>query len=327
MGLLVLAGDVGGTKVNLALVDVGQEVRVVTAKSFPSQKFSSFGAIVDEFFAENSAHVQAACIGVAGPVIGNRVNVTNLPWIVDGADIQRRGVGAVWLVNDIVAYASGIETLQPDGLVTLQAGQAKMGNRALIAAGTGLGECGLIRDEALEKWLPSPSEGGHVDFSPTSDEDIELLKFLRTKYQRVSWERLLSGKFGFHNLVTFRLKHHGHQGFWQEAVDQEKDLGPLVTARAHEGDAFALAVVQTFCRLYGSEAGNLALKFLALGGVYVGGGIAQHLMPWLKQQAFTEAFSFKGRFSDLVAAIPVHVITDPEVALKGAALFAARGLK
>ena len=327
MGLLVLAGDVGGTKVSLALVDVGEMVRVLSQKTFSSQKYQSFGAIIDEFFAGRLAQVQAACIGVAGPVIGNKVHVTNLPWVVDGADLQRRGIGAVWLVNDIVAYASGIETLQPSGLVTLQVGHSQMGNRALIAAGTGLGQCGLIRDEASEKWLPSPSEGGHVDFSPTTDEDIELLQFLRKKYQRVSWERLLSGKFGFQNLISFRLNHFGPDAFWQDLLNREREIGPVVTERASQGDPFALAVVQTFCRLYGSEAGNLALKFLALGGVYVGGGIAQHLLPWLKQGPFVEAFSFKGRFSSLVAAIPIHIITDPEVALKGAALFAARGLK
>ena len=322
---MILAGDVGGTKTQLSLVEAtSQRFKVHASSTFLSRDYPSFQAMVEAFQALHPHPRGVAAIGVAGPVIDNRVDVTNLPWVLDGRDLLAIGYTRALLVNDMVAYGSGIEVLDEGEFKTLNPGVVRPGNRALIAAGTGLGQCFIVPREPLG-WQVHPSEGGHCDFSPTSDEEIDLLRFLRQKYQRVSWERVVSGKFGFGNIAAFlaaTARYPEDQGLAARLVD---DLaGPVLHEAAARGSRLASDTMKLFVRLYGSEAGNLALKALALGGLYVGGGIAPKILPWLEAGDFMAAFVAKGRFSPLVAQIPVRVILSGHCTIKGAALIASR---
>jgi glucokinase len=209
-------------------------------------------------------------------------------------------------------------------LVTLQKGRPRPGNRALIAAGTGLGEATLFWQGGA--YVPSASEGGHTSFSPTSQDQVELLRHLLGRYEHVSWERVVSGIDGFRNLADF-LHVSGRITLPPEIPLESlnsRDVGPIVTEAASSGEKWAQVVMEWFVRLYGAEAGNVALKSMAVGGVYIAGGIAPKILPWLMQGEFVAAFAEKGRFTDFLREIPVHVVTDEHAALRGAAYVAHR---
>lgn len=322
---MILAADVGGTKTHLARYEPGGDVREpVAERKLSSRGHRSLEAMVSEFL-PSGARVTHAAIGVAGPVVGGRVDTTNLAWDVDRERLSELLGGApVTLLNDLEATAWGLEQLASTDLELLHPGQERRGNRALIAAGTGLGEAFLLWDG--EGWRPSASEGGHTDFGPRDAFEDELLAWLRAKYGRVSYERILSGP-GLADLYRF-LADTGRGAASPEVAArfaEADDPAAVVTQAAVEGRCErARLAIERFVEIYGAEAGNLALKALALGGVYVGGGIAPRLREFLRAGSFARAFHTKGRLSPVLERMPVHLVLDARTALWGAASVALR---
>jgi glucokinase len=263
---------------------------------------------------------------VAGPVVGNRAHITNLPWVIDAAVIaQTFAIPNVYLLNDLEAIANAVTHLEPDDLTTLNAGRPeKNGAIAVIAPGTGLGEAFLIWTGT--HYQAHPSEGGHAAFGPGNAEQIELLRYLHGRYRHVSYERVCSG-IGIPNLYDF-LKwsgRHPELEMTAQLMAAAGDFTPIIVSAAiQNNDPLCLAVLDLFVDILGDEAGNLALKVLATGGVYIGGGIPPRILTQLQQPRFLQAFRRKGRFADLMSAMPIHVIRHPQAALLGAAYY---GLK
>lgn len=314
---MFLAVDIGGTKVGVARVTRQQgRLKVLDVARHASRDFPDLAALLAGFVGV-ADRPKAIGIGVAGPVLGRKVRLTNLPWEIDADSLERALGCPVALMNDLEAFGHGLDHV--DDLVTLNRGEPRPGNRAIIAAGTGLGESIVFFDG--RRYLPSASEGGHTGFSPRNADEIELLQFLMTRYEHVSWERVVSGLDGFRNLFDF-LRTSGRitvPADFLARVGETRDIGePLAAAKA-AGEPFALEIYAWFVRLYGAEAANLALKAMSVGGLYVAGGIAPRILPELQSGAFMTAFTAKGRFRAMLAAMPVHVVTDPHTALKGAA--------
>jgi glucokinase len=326
---VLLVGDVGGSKTAVALFDApaGGEPLLVRGATYPSRDHAGLLPILERFLREGGPAPRAACFGIAGPVIGNRVRAPNLAWTVDGEALGAAlGIRRVELVNDLVALGEAVPLLRDDDLETLQAGcPAPAGAAALVAAGTGLGIAVLAPapDGGL---VPLPSEGGHMDFAAQSDEEVELLRFLRARHGHVSLERVVSGP-GLRNVYDHLLV----RGIAPEspqvaaALAGGEDAGQVIGEAALAGScALCVRALDLFLRAWGAAAGNVALLALATRGVYLGGGIAPKLLPALRDGRFLDAFRAKGRFRDLLETIPVHVIRDPGVALRGAARRAAR---
>ena len=324
---MILAGDVGGTKTNLGLFKKsGGKLKAVREGTFPSQGFPSLPAMIAEFLSQGRQKVHACAVGVAGPVVHGRSHVVNLRWPVDGKRLAKAlGLKQAAVLNDLEANAWGIPELTPSKLVNLTPGlKGRGGNRALIAAGTGLGMAFLIRDG--DRFIPSASEGGHQEFGPRNDLEIELLKFMRRRHGRVSTERIVAGP-GFTAIYQFLLE----QGWGKESRAMSRRLAEVDDTNAEisrvgvDGDdAVAVKTVELFVSLYGSAAGDLALVSKATDGLYVGGGIAPKILPKLKTGEFVEAFCNKGRLSPVLEKIPIRVIVEPRTALIGAAACAAR---
>lgn len=320
---MILAGDIGGTKARFALFPLGgsprepiAEVRVPTRGSAPLE------VLVRQFIAESGAKPSRMVFGIAGPVNDNHCVTTNLPWQVDGERMSAEFGAPVTLLNDLESTAWGLRTLAASDLDVLQDGVAQDGNRVLIAAGTGLGEA-LLRWDG-HTWHPMPSEGGHADFAARDGFEDELSQWLRAKFGRVSYERVLSGP-GLANLYRFhREMRRGHEP--DEVAmrfDRADDPAAIVTETALDGSCErARFTLERFCGIYGAEAGNLALKGLALGGVFVGGGIAPLILPQLRGGGFLRAFFNKGRLSPVLTRIRVSVVLDPKTAVWGAAAHA-----
>jgi len=321
---VILAGDIGGTKTHLALYEEGGDLRTpVLEQRHPSRGAGSLGDIVTRFLKDAPALPRRAVFGIAGPVVDNRSETTNLPWEIDAESLADRMGGArVTLINDLVATAHGIGTLREADLETVAPGREARGNRALIAAGTGLGEALMPWDGT--RWAPMASEGGHADFAPRDPLEDELLVWLRAKYGRVSYERVLSGP-GLADLFRFmRASGRGQEPApFAEAFDTAEDPAATVSHGAIEGTCErARLAVDRFLEIYGAEAGNLGLKALAVGGVYVGGGIMPRLRTLLPQSRFAQAFHEKGRLRPLMETLPVRIVLDPQTALWGAAAVA-----
>ena len=328
---MIIAGDIGGTKTNVALIETdGQQLgSTVVQKSYPSGKYGSLEAILAEFVAEHRPPeaVTHACFGVAGPVAGGRVETPNLAWKVHDATLaETLGVERVGLINDLEATAYGVEVLKEAQLHTLNEGRAgQAGHRALIAAGTGLGMAGIFWDGAY--YRPMASEGGHADFAPRDEREVALLRYLAEKFGgHVSAERVLSGP-GLFNIYSF-LRDTGasEEPEWLAEEIKGGDKTAAVSKAALAGSAgIAVEALDMFAAIYGAVAGNLALTFKSAGGLYVGGGIAPKILDKLKDGAFVNAYKDKGRLSSLVESIPVHVILDDKTALYGAARCALTG--
>jgi glucokinase len=323
---MFLAGDIGGTKTNLAVYAYDND-QLVSKKnaSYPSKDHGTLAEIVQKFLGSDFPDIKQACFGVAGPVKNGAVQVTNLPWTVNAAELQAQlNYQRVSLLNDLEANAYGINTLLPHELLSLnpQADTRQIGNRALIAAGTGLGEAGMLWDGVSHR--PFPSEGGHASFAPNDATGDDLLSFMRKEHGHVSWERVLSG-MGMKNLYRFfRLRSGQPEPDWLTRQLANGDLGAVVTqAGLAERDPICVDALDCFTRNYGAEAGNLALKMLALGGVYIGGGIAPKMLPKMQSSIFLDAFTHKGRLGALLQSIPVYVILNDKTALQGAAWYAA----
>lgn len=320
---VVLAGDIGGTKTHLALFAKESERTWIVDAKFPSTEYPSLNEIVQVFLADHPGYqVSAAAFGIAGPIEEKRkCHATNLPWLINADELEKAlGIGAVFLLNDLEANAYGISCLGKDELLVLNEGKEKKGNRALISAGTGLGEAGLFWDGQTH--IPFGSEGGHASFSPETEEDVKLLQFLKKRWSHVSFERLLSGP-GLYNIYQFiaetgiaKESPQTHQMFATRPPPQvisERGLSKACEA--------CVATLDRFVKIYGNEAGNLALKMLALGGVFLGGGIAPKIAPLLQEKGFMERFTSKGRFGPLLSEIPVKVILNEHTALLGAAYY------
>jgi glucokinase len=320
----VLAGDIGGTKTRLAIFDVaGTQLRSVVERTYPSGDYATLDDIIEDFLGTGETRPDAACFGIAGPVRDNTVDVTNLPWQISAAEIAACfRLRRVALLNDLEANAWGLRALDNKDFRILNAGvENPGGNAAIIAAGTGLGEAGLYRDG--DRWRPFATEGGHTDFSPGSELEIELLRVLMARYGHVSWERLVSGP-GLVNIHDF-LVHYRKQpvASWLSDDMQTEDPAAAISRAAQAGrDALCVEALELFVRLYGVEAGNLALKMMASGGVYLGGGIAPKILEQLESGAFMAAFCAKGRMQGLLEQMPVRVILNDRTALYGPAVFA-----
>jgi glucokinase len=322
---MILAGDIGGTNTRLGLVEAtGEKLRIVAEETFPSRERTSLEAAVSEFLSLHPCDLTSASIGIAGPVRNGRCEATNLPWVVDAKTVAKRlHLKRVGLINDLEANAYGIAVLESRDFVILNRGARNAkGNMAIISAGTGLGEAGMYWDGALHR--PFASEGGHADFAPRNHLEMELLGHLLDRHRRVSYERLVSGP-GLANVYQFlRNTGKGEEPDWLAEQLRHGDPAPLISQYALEGRSpLCLQALELFVSLYGAEAGNLALKLLATGGVYLGGGIAPKIISKLKEPEFMNAFTAKGRMRPLLQDIPVRVIMNPKTALLGAARHAA----
>jgi glucokinase len=321
---MILAGDVGGTKVHLALYDfINGKLQHTRDERYPAKEFSGLEEIVKKFLGADS--VTAACFGVPGPVRDGRLRLTNLPWTLDSRELAAGlGIAHVFLINDLEANGYGIAELTSEQIFTLSEGDAsQIGNRALVAAGTGLGEGILMWNGRIH--VPYPSEGGHADFAPRNEDEIDLLRFLKQKYNgRVSFERVVSG-MGLTGIYEFLRDVRGmEEPAWLAArIAAVDDPNSVITELALAARSeICEKALDMFVSSYGAEAGNLALKVLSVGGLYIGGGIAPRILEKLKDGTFLKAFTDKGRLSQLLINMPVRVILDSRAALLGAAAFA-----
>jgi glucokinase len=322
----ILAGDIGGTKTNLALYWLqGGKLQVAAEETFSSKDYAGLEPVLKEFRASHAQPLARACFGVAGPVLDGVVRTPNLPWVIRAARVAKvLKLRTVTLLNDLEATAFGIFTLKPSELTPLNPIRGKrVGNKALIAAGTGLGEAVLYH--AGGEFVPSASEGGHGDFAPRNEIEIELLRYLIGKFGHVSCERVVSGP-GLWNTYEY-LKQSGRleEPSWlANELAAASDASAAVTRFALAGEsAICERALEMFVSAYGAEAGNLALRAKATGGVYLGGGIAPKILGKLEGKTFMRAFTDKGRYAEFLSAIPVWVILNDHAALQGAAYYAA----
>ena len=326
---MILAGDIGGTKVNLACYSAnGGQLEPCVSASYASRSFPSLDAIVHTFFSEHRVSVRVASFGVAGPVRRGRSSLPNLKWNLDATALaQNLNLETVWLLNDLEANAHGIAGLTSKDFIVLNEGEADpRGNAAIISAGTGLGEAGLYWDGARHR--PIASEGGHSDFAARTDLDVELFRFLRAELGHVSWERVLSGP-GLFNIYRFlRDTGRGLEPNWLHEQIQAGDAPAAIASAALDGRcALCQQALDLFVKYYAAEASNLGLKVMSTGGLYIGGGIAPKIISRLTDRIFMKEFCESGRMSGLLEAMPVRVILNEKTALLGAALFAAEALR
>ncbi|MBW2022057.1 MAG: glucokinase [Deltaproteobacteria bacterium] len=324
----VLAADIGGTKTVVGAFERGRtRPRSILVKTYSSGSFRSFEQIIMDFLSHTPIIPKAVCIGIAGPVLGGKSKATNLPWTVSQNRLSRRFEWkAVSLYNDLVTTAMAIPLLRRSEVVTINAGRVRpKGNVALVAPGTGLGQATLIYYNG--HYVPMPSEGGHCDFAPTSNDQAELWQYLHEKYGHVSLERLLSGP-GMINIYSW-LKDAGkyNEPKWlSEKLSTDDRAKAITEAALSRGTPICKATLRLFASILGSVCGNLALTTMASGGVYLGGGIPPKILPFLQDPTFFEAFTEKGRFKQLLSSIPVKVITNQNASLLGAAHMAFIGL-
>jgi glucokinase len=321
---MILSGDIGGTKAELALFERDHgSLREVRSERIPTDGHGSLEELLARFVRPADA-ISSAAFGIAGPVLHNRVKGTNLPWTVDAGHVaQALGVARVALLNDLEATSLGLEALEPHDLATLQEGVVDPhGSIAVIAAGTGLGESFATRENG--RLLPRASEGGHADFAPNDEDEVDLLLYLRSRFGgHVSWERVLSGP-GLGNVYEF-LRDTGRESEPDLLKDAREAGDPHAAIAEADGKAaIATRALDLFVSIYGAEAGNLALRYMATGGVYVAGGIAPKLRARFEDGRFLAAFRAKGRLSPLLRDTPVKLVLNERTALLGAALLASR---
>ncbi|MGD0445890.1 MAG: glucokinase [Edaphobacter sp.] len=325
---MILAGDVGGTKVHLALYSFANgRLQAIRDQKFPAHNFGSLDAVVDAFLSagtEKKEEIVGACFGCPGPVRDGRLKLTNLPWTLDTRDLEKSlTIPNISLINDLEANGYGIPELAPESIYSLHDGDPEAtGHAGLIAAGTGLGEALLIWNG--KKHRPIPSEGGHSDFAARSNREIALLEYLRSTLKgRVSWERVVSG-LGIKNVYAFlRDVEKINEPGWLHDRMLTEDPNAVIAQCAEDGSSsICFETMKIFTGAYGAEAGNIALRVLATGGIYLGGGIAPKILQTLRNGTFLQAFLDKGRMSPLLQSIPVRVILDDTCALLGAAAYA-----
>jgi glucokinase len=325
---LILAGDVGGTNTRLGVFEVNRgRLRLLFEKIFLSKNYKGLENILKDFL-RGKKGIAAACFGVAGPVTQEVVVATNLPWWIDIQSLQKvLSLKKMEVINDLVANAYGISVLDKRDFEILNVGKSKKGNQALISAGTGLGEAILFWDG--KQHVPSPSEGGHIEFGPRNHLELELFHYLSDRFDHVSYERVLSGEGLFHVYQFLKeSKRFGSEPSWLSEKMKGEDPAEVISEVARlKKNKLCSKALDLFTTIYGAAAGNLALQVMAIGGVYVGGGIAPKIIWKLKDGTFVKAFKDKGRLSHIVAHIPVKVIMNQRTALLGAASRATSLLK
>ncbi len=318
---MILAGDIGGTHTRLAFFAVeGGRFEATVEETYPSREYPGLEEIVVEFIKAKQLPMTQAAFGIAGPVQNGRCQATNLPWVVDSRQLAARiGLERVILLNDLEANAYGIATLAPSSFALIQQGHPEAkGNAGVISAGTGLGEAGMYWDGREHR--PFATEGGHASFAPSDELQDELLRYLRPQFGQVSWERVVSGP-GLLSLYKFlRDTGRGSEPAWLAEEMKQKDPSAVISQAGLEGRSeLCASALELFVKLYGAEAGNLALKLIATGGMYLGGGIAPKILPKLDSDEFRGAFAAKGRMQGLLETIPIRVILDDKAGLRGAA--------
>jgi glucokinase len=321
---MILAGDIGGTHTRMAFFQQENgQLKMVLERVYPSREHQGFDEIMSLFMSNQQVKIEAACFGIAGPVLNGRVSTPNLAWVVDSLQLAKQlDMKSVWLINDLHAHASGIDDLGQGDFINLNKNGPAVGNAALIAAGTGLGQAGLYWDGKQRHAFPC--EGGHCDFAPRNEDEIALLQYLIKKFGRVSYERVVSGP-GLKNIYEFLCETGREQepAWLKDELQQCPDAAAAISAHGMEGKtAICERALDIFVSVYGAEAGNLALKLMAVGGVFLSGGIAAKMLPKLKAPGFREAFVSKGRLQPLMENIPVRVIINDGVGLIGAARYA-----
>ncbi len=321
---MILAGDIGGTNARLAFFDVANgQFRLVSASVFPSREYAGLDQIVAKFIHTANLRPEAACFGVAGPVRNGRVETSNLPWLIDSKRLaDELHLKKTVLINDLEANAWGIAALDPVDVVSLnQVKKNSVGNQAVISAGTGLGEAGMYWDGS--QYHIFATEGGHADFAPRDELEMDLFRYLSGRFGHVSYERIVSGP-GLVNVFHFlRDTRRGVEPQWLTDEMLHTDAAAAISRAALAGKcALCEQALDLFVSVFAAEAGNLALKLMATGGVYLGGGIAPKMLAKLSGPLFMHAFVGKGRMQSLLEAMPVKVITNDKTALMGAARYA-----
>lgn len=320
---MILAGDIGGTNARLAYFQPQNgHLRLISERVFPSREYSELGEIVSTFLQDSKTRPEIACFGIAGPVHNGRVETSNLPWIIEQSRLSKQIRLPATLINDLEASAWGIGALSQQDFVRLNQTPPATGNQAVIAPGTGLGEAGLFWNGSQHQVFAC--EGGHADFAPQGELQIELLRFLAERHGHVSYERVLSGP-GLVNVYEF-LREKGPAGEPAGFATElgQKDAAAAISCAALDGtNLLAEQALDLWISVYGAEAGNLALKAMATGGIFLGGGISPKILPKLTGPLFMQAFLEKGRLRPLLEGIPVQIITNDKAGLLGAARCAA----
>ena len=319
---MILAGDIGATRTRLAAFETeGNRLSCVVEKIYMSQEYPGLSEILPIFIRSEGIPVHSACFGVAGPVRSGRSKISNLPWVIDSGELAKQlKLPSVGLLNDLEAYAYGIDALESKDFVTLSEGSEDAeGNRAVISAKTGLGVAGLFWDGFRHH--PFACEGGHADFAPRNDLQMELLAYLQKKYGRVSCERILSGP-GIRHIYDFlRDAHKAEEPAWlHDKIAVAADAPALISQLAAEGKApICDQTMSTFVSVFGAEAGNCALHYMSTGGIFIGGSIAAKNVPKMKDPVFLESFLDKGRMESILKDMPVKIILNDDCGLIGAA--------
>jgi glucokinase len=321
---MILAGEIGGTHARLAAFETeGNKLNNVVDTTFESQQHSGLAEIITEFVKKNGVPVDMACFGVAGPVRGGRCKISNLSWIIDSRELAKQlKLNSVGLLNDLEAYAYGVDALDDKDFITLNEGSEDAeGNRAVVSARTGLGVAGLYWDG--RRHHPFACEGGHTNFAPRNDLEEELLHYLRKKYARVSYERIASGP-GIKNVYDFlRETGKAEEPDWLKAqIREAADAPALISRLASEGKApICDQAMSMFVSVYGAHAGDCALTFMSTGGIFIGGSIAAKNLAKMRDPVFMESFLDKGRMSELLKDVPVKVVLNDDAGILGAARY------
>ena len=321
---MILAGEIGATRTRLAAFETeGSRLNCVVEKTYPSHDYSSLAEILPQFTRTEGIGVHSACFGVAGPVRARRSKISNLPWTIDAKELAAQlKLPTVGLLNDLEAYAYGIDALESKDFITISEGSKEAeGNRAVISAKTGLGMAGLYWDGFRHH--PFACEGGHADFAPRDAAQIELLSYLQKKYDRVSNERVLSGP-GIHDIYNFLrdTKKAGEPAELREKMQNAPDPSPLISRFALEGTyPICEQTLSIFVSVFGAEAGNCALRYMTMGGIYIGGVIAAKIAPKMQDGTFMQAFLDKGRMASILKDMPVQIIANDDCGLIGAARY------
>ena len=319
---MILAGEIGATRTRLAAFETeGNRLRCVVEKTYPSQEHAELSPILTQFIRGEGIPVHSACFGAAGPVRDGRSKLANLAWTIDSRELAKQlKLSSVGLLNDLEAFAYGIDALESKDFVTLSEGvEDAEGNRAVISAKTGLGMAGLFWDGFRHH--PFACEGGHVDFAPRNEQQTELLVYLQKKFGRVSCERVLSGP-GIKNIYDFlRDTHKADEPSWlRDEIAASADPSPVISKHALEGKtAICEQTLSIFVSVFGAEAGNCALHYMSTGGIFIGGGIAAKIVTKMTDPVFMEAFLDKGRMEGLLKDMPVKIILNDDCGLVGAA--------
>jgi glucokinase len=328
IGLKIIAADVGGTKTNIAFFEATvNSMKLITETTYHSSQYHSFPEMIRQFITDNKLEKpDRICAGVAGPVVNGRVSITNLPEQMSLEEIRIAiGVQDVSLLNDLEITAYGLAALHKEDVITLHDGNpALKGNIAILAPGTGLGECGIYWDGSA--YHPFPTEGGHCDFSPRTDLDIELLHFLQVKYGIVSWEKLVAGP-GIHDIYLFlHNKRNRLEPSWLTDALKTTDPSAAISSAAVENkDEVCTEAMEHFVRYLARECSNLVLKMKATGGLFLGGGIPPKIAPLLKKESFLKNYFDCDRMQDLLNEVPIKIIMNEKTALWGAAYYGAYG--